>query len=222
MLYDFHTHTLLSDGSLSAMELIRRACIAGYGAIAITDHVGLGSMARVLAEIQQDCALARAHWDIMAIPGVELTHIPPAAIPDLARKAKELGASLVIVHGETLSEPVIRGTNLAAVQCPLVDVLAHPGTLSLEEAASASSNGVFIEITTRKSHCKPNPEIAKAAIQSGALTLVNSDAHDPEDLLNPELAAATAHAAGIPESLVTGTLERNPSLLLERIRRSLT
>lgn len=221
MLYDFHTHTFLSDGSLSAMELIRRACVAGYGAIGITDHVGPGSLARVLSEIKQDCALARAHWGIMAIPGVELTHIPPAAIPELARRAKELGASLVVVHGETLSEPVIRGTNLAAVQCRYVDILAHPGALSAEEATSASKNGVFIEITTRKSHRQSNAEIAKATILAGALVLVNSDAHDPEDLLNLELATATAHAAGIHDSLVAGALERNPALLLERIRPTL-
>ncbi|MBI2958253.1 MAG: histidinol phosphate phosphatase domain-containing protein [Chloroflexi bacterium] len=220
-MYDFHTHTFLSDGSLSAMELIRRASVAGYGAVAITDHVGAGSLARVISEIPHDCALARAYWDIMAIPGVELTHIPPAAIHDLARRAKELGASLVIVHGETLSEPVVRGTNLAAVQCPFVDILAHPGTLSLEEASSASKNGVFIEITTRKSHRGPNAEVARAAIQSGALTLVNSDAHDPEDLLDHELIAATARAAGIAASQLSGTLEKNPALLLDRLRRSL-
>lgn len=221
MIYDFHTHTVLSDGSLSAMELIRRASVAGYRAIGVTDHVGPGSLARVLSEIQQDCALARAHWNIVAIPGVELTHIPPAAIPELARRAKELGASLVVVHGETLSEPVIRGTNLAAVQCPFVDVLAHPGNLSSEEAASASQHGVFIEITTRKSHSKPNAEVAKAALEAGALTLVNSDAHDPEDLLTTELAAATARAAGVHETLVAGILEKNPALLLDRILHSL-
>src|SRR3990170_4562043 len=127
MLYDFHTHTFLSDGSLSAMELIRMACVAGYGAIGITDHVGPGSLARVLSEIKQDCALARAHWDIVAIPGVELTHIPPEAIPELARRAQELGASLVVSHGDPFPDPVTRGTTRAAVQCRYVDILAHPG-----------------------------------------------------------------------------------------------
>jgi putative hydrolase len=218
MLYDFHTHTFLSDGSLSALELIRRACVSGYAAIGLTDHVGPGSLERVLGEIEKDCAMARAHWNIVAVPGVELTHLPPEAIPEMAKKAKLLGASIVVVHGETLSEPVIRGTNLAAVQCRYVDVLAHPGTLSPEEAASASKNGVFIEITTRKSHRQPNAEVAKAAIQAGALILINSDAHDPEDLLNIDLATATAHSAGIPVNMISDALERNPTLLLERLR----
>ena len=48
MLYDFHTHTFLSDGVLSPVELIRRAVSNGYTAIAVTDHAGLGDQERVL------------------------------------------------------------------------------------------------------------------------------------------------------------------------------
>jgi histidinol phosphatase-like PHP family hydrolase len=68
------------------------------------------------------------------IPGVELTHVAPRRIAPLAQRAKELGAGLVLVHGETISEPVRPGTNRAAVECPAVDILAHPGLITLEEA----------------------------------------------------------------------------------------
>ena len=44
----------------------------------------------------------------------------------------------MVVHGETIIEPVEKGTNLAAVQSPYVDILAHPGLLSLEEAKLAA------------------------------------------------------------------------------------
>ena len=43
-MYDFHTHTFLSDGVLTPVELIRRAHVAGYRVIAITDHVGPGNL----------------------------------------------------------------------------------------------------------------------------------------------------------------------------------
>ena len=102
-MYDFHTHTSLSDGALSPLELIRRAAANGYQALGLTDHLGPGSLERVLSEVIADCALARRHWGIVAIPGVELTHLPPPAIAEAARRAKEKGAWLVIVHGETLS-----------------------------------------------------------------------------------------------------------------------
>ncbi len=80
MIYDFHTHTSVSDGALSPLELVRRALINGYRAIAVTDHVGVGYLKRLISEIAEDCALAQTHWDIIAIPGVELTHLPAAAI----------------------------------------------------------------------------------------------------------------------------------------------
>ena len=37
-LYDFHAHSFFSDGELLPMELIRRAVVKGYTALAITDH----------------------------------------------------------------------------------------------------------------------------------------------------------------------------------------
>ena len=68
MLCDFHTHSLLSDGDLIPIELIRRAFVGGYDAIAISDHASLGSLERVLQDVIKECELARSHWKIMAIP----------------------------------------------------------------------------------------------------------------------------------------------------------
>ena len=72
-MYDFHTHTFLSDGVLSPIELIRRACHAGYRVIAVTDHVGPGNLELVLNTLIKDCEMASARWDILALPGVEIT-----------------------------------------------------------------------------------------------------------------------------------------------------
>ena len=57
-MYDFHTHTLLSDGVLSPIELIRRAQVRGYRAMAVTDHVGLGNVEFVLKTLVVDCTQA--------------------------------------------------------------------------------------------------------------------------------------------------------------------
>jgi len=139
MIYDFHTHTSLSDGTLSTIELIRRAASMGYRCIAITDHTGFGSLERIIHETIEDCRIARTYWDIIAIPGVELTHLPAHTIAHAARQAKELGAHIVLVHGETITEPVEKGTNLHAVQSPDVDILAHPGLITAEEARLAAA-----------------------------------------------------------------------------------
>ncbi|MDD5311655.1 MAG: histidinol phosphate phosphatase domain-containing protein [Dehalococcoidia bacterium] len=219
MLYDFHTHTFNSDGVLSAVELIRRAAIRGYSAIAITDHIGIGSLERVIREVSQDCELARSHWNILAIPGVELTHLPHEAIDEAAKKAKELGAWLVVVHGETSVEPVEPGTNLAAVRSSYVDILAHPGYITEEVAGLAAAHKVFLEITTRRGHSLTNAHVAKIAGASAALMLLNSDSHCEDDLLSEDMAKDVLRKAGVSSRKFKQILESNPLQLLQRIRR---
>ncbi len=219
MIYDFHTHTFHSDGALSPIELIRRAFVKGYSAIAITDHVALGSLGRVIKEISDDCALARTYWNILAIPGVELTHLPPQAISEVASKAKELGAWLVIVHGETSTEPVEKGTNLAAVQAPCVDILAHPGLLTPEEATLAAQNSIFIELTARKGHSIANAHVAQVSQKAKAKLLINSDAHDDDDLLAPALIETILREANLDSHQRQEILTVNPLLLIQKVNR---
>lgn len=219
MIYDFHTHTFLSDGEISPMELIRRAVCSGYRAIAITDHAGPGELARFITEITTDCVLAEQYWDIKAIPGVELTHLPPDAIDDVARQAKDLGAQLVIIHGETVVEPVEAGTNAAAVRSQYVDILAHPGLITKQEAVTARENNVFIEISARKGHSLTNGHVARIAGQSGAKLLLGSDAHDEGDLLSTDLANSILRGIGLGEARFKEVLEANPGALLEKIQK---
>ena len=217
MLYDFHTHSLLSDGSLSPMELIYRALSNSYSAIAITDHSSIGYLSRIIREVALDCALARAKWPIKAIPGVELTYVPPAAIHETAKRAKELGAWVVVVHGETIVEPVEKGTNKAALQCPYVDILAHPGLITKEEAQLAASNGIFLEISARKGHSLTNGHVARLAKETGAKLLLDSDAHDPSDILTTELVRRILAGAGIDESECDKILIDNSKDFLDAI-----
>jgi putative hydrolase len=217
MLYDLHTHTSISDGVLSPLELVRRALVNGYNAIAITDHVGIGYLKRLITEITADCALAQNHWNITAIPGVELTHVPATAIAETAKKAKELGAKLVVVHGQTVAEPVEPGTNLSALKSPHVDILAHPGMLTLEEAKLAAANGIYLEITARKQHSVTNKHVAEMARRAGAKLIIDSDAHEESDLLTPELAYTIAKNASLTEAEITDALQTNPQALLTKI-----
>ncbi|MSQ15867.1 MAG: histidinol phosphate phosphatase domain-containing protein [Dehalococcoidia bacterium] len=202
---------------MSPVELVRRALVNGYTAMAITDHAGVGTLERVLSELKRDCALASDYWDITALPGVELTHVPAKAIADTVKKARDLGAEIVIVHGETIVEPVEPGTNLAAVRCVEVDVLAHPGFLTVEEAEAAARNGIFLEISARKGHSLANGHVVRVAASVGARLVLNSDAHAPEDLLTHSFARMVARGAGITEDEVRIVLIDNPQSLLKRL-----
>ena len=216
-MYDFHTHTFLSDGVLSPIELIRRAIHAGYRAMAITDHVGPGNMEFVLKTLIADCGMANARWDILALPGVEITHTPSEDIDRIARECRKLGARVVNVHGETITEPVVAGTNMAAASSDAVDILAHPGLITPEEAREAARRGVFLEVSARKGHGMANGHVVRAAKAAGARMILDSDAHAPEDLLTRDFAVKTARGAGLDESEAFALLDSAPFDLLRRI-----
>ena len=216
-MYDFHTHTFLSDGVLSPIELIRRALVRGYRAMAVTDHVGLGNLESVVKTLVTDCAQATSRWDILALPGVEITHVPKDDIDLVARTAKELGAKLVAVHGETPVEPVEPGTNEAALRSDFVDVLAHPGLITYDEARLAAERGIYLEVSARKGHSLANGHVAKTAKEAGASMVLDSDAHEPGDLLTPDMCQKVAKGAGLSDDEVYSVLETYPRELLAKL-----
>ena len=164
-----------------------------------------------------DCELANKRWDILAMPGVEITHVPKEDIDLAARTAKEMGAKLVTVHGETPVEPVEPGTNEAAIRSPWVDVLAHPGLISLDEARLAAERRARLEVSARRGHSFPIGHVVKTAREAGAILILDSDAHAPEDLLTPELCQKVAKGAGLEEDEVHALLQENPRDLLEKL-----
>ena len=195
---DFHTHSLLSDGELLPSELVRRAEVKGYQAIAITDHVDASNIDWVISRLVKDCNELGKYFQIKVLPGAELTHVPPEGIKPLAEEARKLSAKILIVHGETIVEPVAPHSNLKALESP-IDILAHPGLISEEEVALARKNSIMLEITSRKGHCLTNGHVAKLALKKGAGLVLNTDAHSPEDLITIDQARQIALGAGLDE-----------------------
>jgi putative hydrolase len=123
----------------------------------------------------------------------------------------------VVVHGETLVEPVPPGTNLASVECGDVDILAHPGLLTKKQALLARENGVFLEVTSRRGHCLGNGNTVMLAREAGAKLLINSDTHSPRDLHTESFAKSIGLGAGLTPVELAVVLERNPLELLQRV-----
>jgi putative hydrolase len=215
---DLHTHSLLSDGVLLPTELVQRAKHAGYRAIAVTDHVDMSNIDFAVPRLVEALNELQDHTPVRVIPGAEITHVPPALIGKLVKRARELGARIVIVHGETIAEPVIEGTNRAAIEAN-ADILSHPGLISMEDAVLARDRGVALEITARKGHSLSNGHVAKVAMAAGAAMVLNTDAHAPEDLISRERAALVLRAAGIPEENIE-TIFANSQKLVDNVGRS--
>lgn len=187
MISDFHTHTTFSDGELIPAELIRRAIYSGIEVLAITDHADFSNIEFNLYNTKKICDKINALYDnngkFKVLPGVEITHIPPALMKDAVNLARKCGALIVIVHGETLVEPVEHGTNLAALNED-IDILAHPGLITKEEAMLAKENGIYLELSYRKGHCLSNGHVNDTAKKAGANLIISSDAHSPSDILD--------------------------------------
>jgi len=193
---DLHTHSLFSDGVLLPSELVRRAEFRGYRAIAITDHADQSNIDFVVPRIADFADNVNKFVKIKVIPGIEITHVPPQTIAELADRARLLGAKIIVVHGETIVEPVPSGTDHYAILSN-IDILAHPGLIEPEDMKSAAKKGISIEITARKGHSLTNGHVAKLAIEFGTKLVLDTDSHEPSDLITLEHASAVAKGAGL-------------------------
>ncbi|MDD1719090.1 MAG: histidinol phosphate phosphatase domain-containing protein [Methanoregulaceae archaeon] len=214
-LYDFHTHTTLSDGEMLPIELVRRMSVLGYSAVGITDHADTSntvSLIESLIKIRESAAL----YGVRLLCGIEITHVPPQQIQGLARLAKSSGADLVVVHGETPVEPVAPGTNHAACTCGDVDILAHPGFITIDDAREAENHGVALELTSRGGHNRTNGHVARIAVEAGCMMVVDSDAHAPHDLLPAESKVTIARGAGLTWEQAEKVMSLNIEDLLKK------
>ena len=214
---DLHTHSIFSDGELIPSELVRRAKVAGYRGIAITDHGDHSNVDFIIPRLVKICEILSSAFDIMAIPGIELTHVPPAYLSELANESRSLGARIILVHGETIAEPVPPGTNLAALKSA-IDFLAHPGLITEEEALLAAKKDIFLEITTRSGHSLTNGHVLKTARKCGARLILNTDSHAPCDLTSRDRAEKIAAGAGMTE-LEVSAMFKNSQYLAEKLGR---
>ena len=209
---DLHTHTIFSDGELIPAELVRRAVSVGYRALAITDHMDQSNIDLIIPRIVKTVRALRGVMPIKVFAGAELTHVPPSQIADLVREARTLGAQLVVVHGETLVEPVAEGTNRAAIEA-CVDILAHPGLISDEDLLLAKERGVTLEVTARKGHSLSNGHVAQRAFEFGVPITVNSDAHSPNDLITKSFARMVLAGAGVPADKIDAVFAHGRKLV---------
>jgi putative hydrolase len=208
---DLHTHTLYSDGELIPAELWRRAQVLGYRFLGVTDHVDASNFEMVFDRLKIAAQSLNRSAPPYFIPGLEFTHLPPALIGPLVAAARALGVPHIVVHGETLAEPVAPGTNRAALDAD-INILAHPGLITREEAALAKERGIFLEISARKGHSLANGHVAQIARATGASLILDTDAHAPGDLITRQKAERILMGAGLSAAETQTTFTNAESL----------
>jgi predicted metal-dependent phosphoesterase TrpH len=136
LLCELHAHTSWSDGSLTLTELVDLYGMHGFDVLCVTDHVVPGNpayltearSARYLAAIDREGRRAREQYDLLVIPGVELTF--DDADPAASAHALALGVHAWIpVNGGLERALVTAGEQGAAL------VAAHPHGTRPDHAA---------------------------------------------------------------------------------------
>ncbi|MBN2693800.1 histidinol phosphate phosphatase domain-containing protein [bacterium] len=194
---DLHSHSFMSDGVATPIEQVRYAQKNGLIALAITDHADFTNFETLSNQILK---LKRDFFsDFIFLAGLEITHVHPEKIGIIVSEARALGINWIGVHGETPVEPVIKGTNRAAIEAG-VDFLAHPGFITDEDTELAAKKGIFLELTLRSGHSLTNGFVYQQAKKFNASIIINSDGHKVSELLNENLYKAVAFGAGMSES----------------------
>jgi putative hydrolase len=208
-MFDLHTHSFFSDGDLCPAELARRCQALGYRGLVISDHCDPSNLEYVVASLARFCEkVAGAYGEMQVLPGCEITHVPPVLIGDMIDAAREAGAEVVLVHGQTIVEPVAPGTNRAAIEAGC-DVLAHPGLIAPADVALAAEVGVRLEISGRQGHSFSNGHVARLALEHGAALSFGSDGHSPADYPDRHRAECILLSAGLTEEQVARVLSDN-------------
>lgn len=128
------------------------------------------------------------------------------------KTARNLGAKIVVVHGEAPVEPVYPGTNPFALQSD-IDILAHPGMIREEEVKLAKTREIYLEISARKGHCLTNGRLVMLARKYQAKLVINTDAHKPDELLSEDLLSKVGLGAGLTEEELKEVFQNSVELV---------
>jgi len=214
---DLHTHTTLSDGDLIPTELARRAEVLGFRALGMADHVDTALVDFVVGRLVQVARDLGPAMKMKVIPGAEVTHCRPEHIARVVARARELGAGIVVVHGESPVEPVIAGTNRAAIEAGC-DILAHPGLITESDARLAARRGVLLEVSGRAGHSLGNGHVVQMSRRAGAGVIFGSDSHAPEDLRTRAEAERLLALAGLADEEVAAAFAAAERLVTRAVK----
>jgi hypothetical protein len=136
LLCEFHAHTRWSDGALTLPELVDLYGRSGFDVLCVTDHVHrtndpwlpddaplrgvhAGNHSDYLAEIEAQAERARREYDLLVLPGLELSYND--LDPYLAAHAVAVGCRAFVGVDDGLDEALVRARGEGAAL-----VAAHP------------------------------------------------------------------------------------------------
>ncbi len=234
---DLHVHSRWSDGKRTVREMADAAHALGYSYLCITDHsqglgVANGLGPERLAEQRREIDAVNAEvapFRVLQGCEVEVRGDGSLDLPDEVLATLDWVTASVHSNLRTGRERVTARA-LAAIEHPLVDVLAHPtgrivggragGDFDMEALfAAAATTGTALEINADPARLDLRDTHAAAAVAAGCSLTIGSDAHDTPGLTNARVyGVAVAQRAWVPADRILTTMPVDD--LLARRKRS--
>jgi DNA polymerase (family 10) len=223
---DLHMHTTATDGHADAWTMARAARDAGLTYIAITDHSRSLAMANGLDEHRalQHASEVRALngrddlGGIIVLAGIECDILPDGRLDLAVDCLTQLDLVIASVHS-ALNQEADRMTDrlLSAIECPWVDIIAHPtGRMILKREPgranmdrifdAAAAHGVALEINGQPDRLDLDDVLARRARDRGVKLVIDSDGHSPAALGNIRWGTMVARRAWLEPVDVLNTL----------------
>ena len=222
---DLHMHTTATDGRADAWTMARAARDTGLEYIAITDHSKALAMAnglderRALEHARQIRALnGRDDLDgLRVLAGIECDILPDGRLDLAADCLAELDIVIASVHSAfDQDETQMTERLLRAIECPWVDVIAHPTGRRIlrREPSRARMDVVFdaavrhrvaLEINSQPERLDMDDTLARRARERGVTIVIDTDAHSPAALGNLRWGVTVARRAWLEADDVLNT-----------------
>ncbi len=236
---DLHMHSTWSDGRASIGQMAEAARARGLHYIAITDHsaylgvtggvdaLRLKEQAAEIAQINADYAAQGVDFRVLHGVEVDITPDGTLALPDEA--LAELDIVVASLH-VSLRQPrdQVTARLLRAIANPHVDIIAHPTGRILERREGADldmeailqaavTHGKLLEVNSGPDRLDLDAIHVRRALELGATLVIDSDAHQPDELAWLRYGVLTARRGWAAAERVANTwpLQR----LLDYVRR---
>jgi DNA polymerase (family 10) len=220
---DLHAHTRATDGRNSLEDMARAAQARGFAYLAITEHSrrvtvahGLDppALARQVAAID---ALNATLKGMSLLKGIEVDILEDGALdlPDAALAPLDLVVGAVHSNFK-LSRARQTARILAAMESPLLSILAHPSGRLIDArepydvdmlaiVRKAKAQGIALELNAHPERLDLSDVHCRMARDEGVLVCVNSDAHSVDDFDNLRYGIGQARRGWLEKNDVLNT-----------------
>jgi DNA polymerase (family 10) len=225
---DLHCHTIASDGENSIEDMVKKAEELGYEYIGISEHTGSLAIAggldgkRLLTQHEEIEKIRKKFNDrgskIIILHGCEANIMNDGSVDIKDEVLAKLDYVIASIHS-SMKMPKVEMTKrlIKAMENPNVDIIGHPTTRMIGKRDEiqldfdkilevAKKTGTILEISAQPIRLDLRDIYIRRAKAEGVKMIINTDAHQKEQLNLMEYGVSMAKRGWAEKSDIINTL----------------